>query len=144
MSRDSTLRGLQVALAAEHAVIWGYGLVGGQIGDDHRDEVRRADLAHRARRDATIAMIHARGGDPVGSEPAYDAPFPVTDERSALRLAAHLEEGAAKAWHYSLGSTTDRSVRGTAVGALTDAAVRATRWRAVLTPANPTIAFPGV
>lgn len=143
MSTDSTLRGLGLALAAEHAVIWGYGLVGGQIGDTLRDQVRAAELAHRVRRDTTVAAIRERGGDPVNPQPTYQAPFAVTDEASALRLAVHLEQGAAQAWHYLLGATTDRSVRSTAVGALTDAAVRATGWRVRLGPADATVAFPG-
>ncbi|HEX5497444.1 MAG TPA: ferritin-like domain-containing protein [Mycobacteriales bacterium] len=143
MSADSTLRGLQVALAAEHAVIWGYGLVGAKIGDGRRARVRQADLAHRARRDATAATIRGRGGDPVDSRAAYHVPFPVTDERSALRLAVHLEEGAARAWHYLLGATSEAPVRTDAVGALSDSAVQATMWRAALNPADAAVAFPG-
>lgn len=143
MSAESTLRGLQVTLAAEHAVIWGYALAGAKIGDARRGQVREADLAHRARRDAIMAVVRDRGGDPVSSKPAYDIPFAVTDERSALRLAVHLEEGSARAWHYLLGVTSDKSVRATAVNALSDSAVRATRWRLTLTPATAAVAFPG-
>ena len=143
MSADSTLRGLLVALAAEHAVIWGYGLVGGQIGGALRDQVRQAELAHRVRRDTTVAAIRDRGGHPVDSQATYHTPFPVTDEHSALRLAVHLEQGAAQAWHYLLGATTEKPVRSTAVSALSDSAVRATGWRVRLGPADAAVAFPG-
>jgi Domain of unknown function (DUF4439) len=134
---------LQAALAAEHAVIWGYGVVGAKAGDDLRPQVRDADDAHRTRRDATVTLIAKYGGDPVPTESSYGLPFPVTDRRSALRLAVHLEDGAAAAWRYAVAATDDVAVRRTALTALTEAAVRATRWR-ILLPATPaTVAFPG-
>jgi hypothetical protein len=54
-----------------------------------------------------------------------------------------LEEGAAAAWRYAVVATDDRSVRRTALAALADAAVRATRWRLLLPPTPPTVPFPG-
>jgi uncharacterized protein DUF4439 len=134
---------LQAALAAEHAVIWGYGIVGARAGDELRPQVRDADDAHRTRRDATVALIGKYGGDPVPTESSYALPFPVTNRGTALRLAVHLEDGAAAAWRYAVAATDDVAVRRTAITALTEAAVRATRWRLLL-PANPaTVAFPG-
>lgn len=144
MSDDNTVKALQVALAAEHAVVWGYGLVGGKVGETSRDAARQADLAHRARRDATVAALRARGAQPVAAEASYDLPFAVTDETSALHLAVTLEDGAAEAWHFVLGSTRDTGLRQTAAAALSDCAVRATRWRVKLTPASAAVAFPGV
>jgi Domain of unknown function (DUF4439) len=134
---------LQAALAAEHAVVWGYSVVGARAGDTLLAQVRAADDAHRTRRDATVTLIGTYGGDPVPTESSYALPFPVTDRRTALRLAVHLEEGAAAAWRYAVAATDDVRVRRTALTALTDAAVRATRWR-LLVPATPaTVAFPG-
>jgi hypothetical protein len=43
-------------------------------------------------------------------------------------------------------ATTDadqRLLRRTAIAALTDAAVRAARWRRLVTPHSPTVPFPG-
>ena len=54
----------------------------------------------------------------------------------------HLEEGAAAAWRYAVAATDDVEVRRTALFALSDAAVRATRWR-WRCPPRPTVAFPG-
>jgi hypothetical protein len=134
---------LQAGLAAEHAVVWGYGVVGARVGEQLVALVRDADGAHRTRRDATVTLIGTYGGEPVATAAAYDLPFPVTDRRSALRLAVHLEEGAAAAWRYAVAATDDVAVRRTALTALSDAAVRATRWR-LLQPATPaTVAFPG-
>lgn len=134
---------LQTALAAEHAVVWGYSLVGAKAGDDLQPRVRDADDAHRTRRDATVTLLGRYGGDPVPTASSYALPFPVTDRASALRLAVHLEDGAAAAWRYAVAATDDVTVRRAALTALTEAAVRATRWRLLL-PATPaTLAFPG-
>ena len=134
---------LQTALAAEHAVIWGYGVVGARAGQSLRPAVREADAAHRTRRDGTAALVRRYGGEPVTTEPSYALPFPVPDRAAALRLAVHLEEGAAAAWRYALEATDDRAVRRTSLAALTDSAVRATRWRLLLPGTTPTVPFPG-
>ena len=138
--------GLQAALAAEHAVVWGYGVVGGRADAGLLPAVREADQAHRGRRDGTAALVRRYGGEPVPTEASYELPFPVPDRRAALRLAVHLEEGAAAAWRYAVAATDDRSVRRAALAALTDAAVRATRWRLLLPPPDgvpATVPFPG-
>jgi Domain of unknown function (DUF4439) len=142
-SRTGQVPALQTAVAAEHAVIWGYGVVGAHAGDALVAMVRDADDAHRTLRDATITLITRYGGTPVATEPEYALPFPVTDRNSALRLAVHLEEGAAAAWRYAVAATDDVEVRRTALVALTDAAVRATRWRLALPTTPATVAFPG-
>lgn len=134
---------LQEALAAEHAVVWGYGVVGGKVGEELLQQVREVDAVHRTRRDTTAALLGRYGGEPVPTEPSYALPFPVTDRRSALRLAVHLEEGATAAWRYAVAATDDRAVRRVALAATADAAVRATRWR-ILVPVTPaTLPFPG-
>jgi hypothetical protein len=134
---------LNAGLAAEHAVVWGYAVVGAHAGDDLVARVREADAAHRTRRDAVVTLVTRAGGEPVATEPAYALPFPVTDRGSALRLAVRLEEGAAAAWRYAVGATDDVAARRAALTALTDAAVRATRWRLDLRSTPATVAFPG-
>ena len=49
--REPELKALQAALRAEHAAVYGYGVVGGRIGDERRADARTAYDAHRARRD---------------------------------------------------------------------------------------------
>jgi Domain of unknown function (DUF4439) len=90
-----------------------------------------------------VTLVRRYGGDPVPTEASYALPFGVTDPRSALRLAVHLEEGAAAAWRYAVAATDSQAVRRTALSALTDAALRATGWRLRLPPTVPTEAFPG-
>ena len=142
-SGTGQVQALQTGLAAEHAVIWGYGVVGAHAGDALLAKVRDADDAHRTVRDDAIALVARYGGTPVATDPEYALPFPVTDRASALRLAVHLEEGAAAAWRYAVAATDDVDVRRTALTALSDAAVRATRWRLALPRTPATVAFPG-
>jgi hypothetical protein len=66
----------------------------------------------------------------------------VTDRASALRLAIALEEGVAATWRAALAGTLDED-RAAAVDALSDAAVRATRWRRTAGVTPPTVPFPG-
>ncbi|MEN3359386.1 MAG: hypothetical protein V7637_3368 [Mycobacteriales bacterium] len=139
----SQLDALQTALAAEHAVIWGYAVVGAKVSAELRPQVRAADAAHRGRRDAVAGTIRRLGADPALTRASYRLPFPVADQAAALRLALHLEDGAAAAWRYVVAATDDRVTRQTAVTALTDAAIRGTGWRRLVTPAAPTVPFPG-
>ncbi|CAM5699683.1 hypothetical protein SGLAM104S_04955 [Streptomyces glaucescens] len=77
------LGALQAALAAEHAAVYGYGVVGGRIREERRAEVRAAYDAHRARRDALAREVRDLGGEPVAAAAGYALPFPVTDAESA-------------------------------------------------------------
>jgi hypothetical protein len=72
----------------------------------------------------------------------YALPYPVTDRASALKLAVQVEDGVAQAWRPVLPVTTDAD-RATALAALTDAAVRATRWRRLAQVSPVTMPFPG-
>lgn len=130
------------ALAAEHAAIYAYGPIGVRLTDAAASAARAAEAAHRTRRDALILKLAEGGTTPAPAAPAYTLPFPVTDRASALRLAVEIEERTAAVWRACLPGTTG-TARATALAALTDAAVRATRWRrtAGVTPA--TVPFPG-
>jgi hypothetical protein len=140
---SGVLEAMQAALAAEHAVIFGYAVAGAHLAGADLAAAREADAAHRDRRDALSAAIRIRGADPVTAEPAYRLPFPVTGQLPAVRLAATLEEGTAAAWRYLVAAADNADLRGTAVAALTDAAVRATRWRRRHDPAHAAVPFPG-
>ena len=133
---------LSVALTAEHAAIFGYGVVGAHLDPDGQNAARACEGVHRGRRGAISLRIAAAGGVPAPAAAAYALPFPVVDPASAMKLAVALEEGPAGAWRTALGGTTgdDRKV---ALDALTACALQATRWRgrAGITPV--TIPFPG-
>ncbi|MER6344216.1 ferritin-like domain-containing protein [Streptomyces sp. NPDC001595] len=134
---ERELTALQAALAAEHAAVYGYGVVGGRILAKRRVEARAAYDAHRARRDALVREVRELGGEPVAAAAGYALPFPVTDADSAVRLAAELEERLAGVYS-DLVRAAEGERRGTAAAALREAAVRAVRWR------GGSVAFPGL
>lgn len=131
------LDALQAALRAEHAAVYGYGVVGGRIDPDLRQEAREAYDAHRARRDALRRTIRDLGGVPESAQAAYALPFPVPDRAAALRLAAELEDRLAAVYSDLVRAATGGR-RSAAASALRDAAVRAVRW------SGSSVAFPGL
>ncbi|MGW1799076.1 ferritin-like domain-containing protein [Streptomyces sp. NPDC001984] len=135
--RAAELTAVQAALAAEHAAVYGYGVVGGRIGAERRTEARSAYDAHRARRDALAREVRDLGGQPVASSAAYALPFAVPDAAAAVRLAAELEERVAGVYSDLVRAAVGER-RGSAAEALRDAAVRAVRWR------GDSVAFPGL
>jgi len=135
----------QAALANEHAVIYGYGVLGARLDVASRPLAAQGEDAHRARRDLLRRLVLDRRGAPAVAEAAYAVPFPVPDMPAALRLGGLLEDGLASTYRAVVAGTDDRSLRQLAVEALQDAAVRATRFRLLAGPAGgpATQAFPG-
>jgi hypothetical protein len=131
------LRALQAALAAEHAAVYGYGVVGGRIREGRRGEARSAYDAHRARRDALAREVRDLGGEPVAAAAGYALPFAVPDSSAAVRLAAELEDRVAGVYSDVVRSAEGER-RAAAAEALREAAVRAVRWR------GESVAFPGL
>lgn len=133
----TALDAAQAALAAEHAAVYGYGVVGGRIGTERRPEARAAYEAHRARRDALRRTVRDLGGTPVAAEAAYTLPFPVADPAGAVRLAAVLEDRVAGVYS-DLVRAAEGPMRREAAAALREAAVRAVRWH------GSDVTFPGL
>ncbi|HEV7826016.1 MAG TPA: ferritin-like domain-containing protein [Mycobacteriales bacterium] len=134
---------LQTALAAEHAAIYGYGALGAYLTGSARVDAVAAEAAHRARRDALLLRMADAGTAPTPAAPAYTLPLAVTGPATALRLAVGVEERTAAAWRAAVPATAAED-RETAIAALTDCAVRATRWRRRAEPSAPaTVPFPG-
>ncbi|RDG34977.1 DUF4439 domain-containing protein [Streptomyces corynorhini] len=131
------LAAAQAALAAEHAVVYGYGVVGGRIDDARRAEATTAHAAHRVRRDALARTVRDLGGRPAAAAAAYALPFAVPDAPAAVRLAAELEDRVAGAYA-DLVRAAEGPLRREAAGGLREAAVRAVRWR------GGGVAFPGL
>jgi len=134
---------LAAALAAEEAAIYAYGTLGVKLtGDGDLTEARAAEAAHRGRRDVLVSRLSALQASTAPAPAGYELPFEVTDRESALKLAIQIEDGVAQAWRAVL-PVSERADRATALNALIDAAVRATRWRRLgeVTPA--TMAWPG-
>ena len=126
---------LAAALAAEHAAIYGYGVLGAHLTGAALGQAQQAENAHRTRRDGLLVRLTAVGIAPPAAAPAYALPFPVTDPASAQRLAVQLEERTAAIWRTALGPTA-ADQRKLALDGLIDCALRAARWRRMtgLTP----------
>ncbi|WP_166140374.1 ferritin-like domain-containing protein [Nocardioides ochotonae] len=124
----SELEALQVALAAEHAAVHVYGVLGAQTSRTAQPalsaSLQDAYAQHRARRDRVIAAVHDLGGTPVGPEAAYDLPERLDDPVAVSRRARELEQAAAETYVFVVASTTGVR-RARAIVDLTDAAVRA-------------------
>jgi hypothetical protein len=126
----------QAALAAEHAAVYGYGVVGGRVALARQPEAQQAYDAHRAARDAMARTVADLGAVPVAADAGYALPFPVKGPADAVRLAAFLEERVAGAYG-DLVAASIGGIRRDAAGALRAAAVRAVRW------SGESVAFPG-
>ncbi|WP_156727145.1 ferritin-like domain-containing protein [Streptomyces apocyni] len=127
----------QAALRAEHAAVYGYGVVGGRIGKDRKAEARAAYDAHRARRDTLQRTVRGLGEEPEPAAAGYALPFPVPDAAAAVRLATELEDRVAGVYA-DLVAAAGGAKRQEAADALREAAVRAARWR------GSAVAFPGL
>jgi hypothetical protein len=133
---------VQRCLAAEHAAVYGYGVVGGVLADIDGGERLRAYAqdcydAHRARRDVLTESLTRSGQTPVAAHPAYRLPGRVIGASGCSSLARQIERRCEAVYAFAVAQTTDRS-RAVAVDALTDCALREVGWGA-----RPR-AFPGV
>jgi hypothetical protein len=128
---------LQGALAAEDAACWGYGVAGAHLTGGLRDAAVRDWTGHNEARDTLAGMIAARGGAPVAAQAGYQLPFAVHDTRSAMALAAYLEDGVTRAY-LGLVAVADRRLRRFGALAMQGSAQRAAFWR------GSTEAFPGL
>ncbi|OLT31505.1 hypothetical protein BJF79_37025 [Actinomadura sp. CNU-125] len=128
------------ALAAEHAAVHGYGVLGGRLTGDLRAAAKEMWEGHRSRRDSLVSVMTA---DPVAAAPAYDLPVRVADVRGAARLAAALEDGLVPAY-VALAGAQAPDLRVFEADGARRAAARAARWRDVGKAAAPADPFPGL
>jgi hypothetical protein len=129
MSADaSVVDVLQETLAAEHAAVYVYGVVGGRLSADENpltaERFRSAYEAHRGRRDQLRAMISGLGGTPEAPAPAYEVPVEGSrDPRRLVGVALRTEERCAGFYAQQVAGSTGRHRRW-AIEALTETAVR--------------------
>lgn len=134
---SASIAALQNALAAEHAAVYGYGVVGAMLAGSGQAGARADWTAHRAARDNLATMLSKLGATPVAASPAYRLPFPVTSPQAAAKLAATLEEGVTRAY-LALVAVSNPTLRTFAAQAMQTAANRALAW------SGSTKAFPGM
>lgn len=132
---------LSSLLAAEHAAIYAYGVLGARLDEKTRAVALAAFDQHRAQREALIVLLRARGVDTPGPLGGYDVS--VADQLAALRLAIRVEDELGVRWRDLVGATDDAALRRLAVDGLQKGAVRGTRWRQLAKVSPLTEAFPG-
>lgn len=135
---------LNAALAAEHAAVWGYGVVGAALPPDQRGLATASENAHRDARDELVARVSDAGTEPAGAEGAYELPFPVLSPVDAAALAVTLEDGVSAAYVRVLGDAAEPATRELAVTALGSTEVRAVAWRTRAKQTPVTNPFPGL
>jgi hypothetical protein len=139
----------RAALAAEHQAVFGYGLLGPRLAGAQQQLAAASSDAHESLRDTTAASMARSRVAPVAPLADYPALYPVPDAAHGRALAVRLEDACAAAWRYLyLRAASDpgpaaQALRAPAQAALTASAVRGARWRAQLSPAQPTQPFPG-
>ncbi len=118
---------LQKALAAEHASVHLYGLLGAQSSKSRQPALfRRLDSAyeeHRASRDELTGLIVRKGTDPVAAEVDYEVPGPTSTPRQIEALARTIERRVTSTYG-ELVARTAGSDRRWAISALDRSAVR--------------------
>ncbi|MGQ0630216.1 MAG: DUF4439 domain-containing protein [Sporichthyaceae bacterium] len=114
-------------LAAEHAAVYGYGVLAGVFTATPRRQALDGLDTHRARRDDLRRLILAAGGTPVEAQAAYALPEPLSGPGPALTLAAQIEADLAVAYGALVAASTG-AARAFAAAALQDAAVRVSTW----------------
>lgn len=136
----SAVGALQSCLAAEHAALYGYGVLGGVLsrGSDEAEQ-RYAEAsyeAHRTRRDVLTELISDLGETASPAGPVYAPPFTVTSAAACRRLARIIEHRTAAVYSFAV-SHASGDARRMLAAALADAAVREARWGGRVQP------FPG-
>jgi len=128
----SEIEALQATLAAEHAALYVYGVLGGQTSQSAQPElfasISDAYDTHRARRDLLTGEIAGLGADPVPAAAAYDVPDALGAPAAVARTARRVEDDCAATYATLVASTTAHRRRW-AVDALQDAAVRVLAFR---------------
>jgi Domain of unknown function (DUF4439) len=134
---------LCAALANEHAVIYGYGMVSAHCAPEVNVLVSSSLNQHRERRDQIISMLAGRKVAAPVAAAGYQLPMPVDTPADAARLAARMEHDTQAAWRAVLEQAQSSEDRGFGVTALTQSAVLAARWKQQLGDWPITTAFPG-
>lgn len=123
----SRIDALQTTLAAEHAAVWLYGVLGGQTSQSTQkglyDVVSACYVTHRGRRDQLIRWLHDAGQTPVAAEVAYELSNQVRTPAEIQTIGRQVEERCT-ATYADLVARTTGSERSWATNALIGAALR--------------------
>ncbi|GAB3197263.1 ferritin-like domain-containing protein [Nocardioides hungaricus] len=123
----SEAEALQTTLAAEHAAVFVYGVLGGRTSPTATpglfDAISSAYAAHRARRDRLTRELTDLGETAVAAETAYQTPRPLDTAGQVARAALVVERNCATTYAWLVANTAGARRR-RAIAALNEAAVR--------------------
>lgn len=114
MRTATPVQALQKALAAEHAAVDLYGLLGAQSSQSQQPalfaRLERAYSEHRTARDELTVLVSAKGADPVAAEVDYDVPGPISTPPQVESVARTLERRVTRTYGELIAHTsgTDR------------------------------------
>jgi Domain of unknown function (DUF4439) len=134
---QAAVSALQAALAAEHAGVYGYGVIGAYLAGSSRATATADWVAHQNARDQLEATLRSGGVQPGPAAVAYQLPVPVRTPAGAISLAVILEERIATAY-LGLVALSTPALRELGALQLRACALRAATWR------GSTVAFPGL
>lgn len=122
----SAVDALQRTLAAEHAAVWTYGLLGGRTSASADPQlyaaVSEAFATHRTRRDELTDRLVALREEPVAAAASYAEPGPVLTAAQVTRAAADVEAACSQTYAAQVAETVGDQRRW-AVTALAESAV---------------------
>jgi Domain of unknown function (DUF4439) len=143
VATPEAIKALQLALAAEHAAIYGYSAAGGHLSPTRRPLAVTDFTAHSVARDLLAGAIRGRAAKAPAALPAYAVPV-LKDGIAAATFLATLDDATAAGYAGVLGATDDPALRKLAVGGLIASAARATTWRQAAGAKQVTRPFPGI
>jgi len=121
------VQALQKALAAEHAAVHLYGLLGAQSSKSRQptlfSTLEETYEAHRTARDQLTVLVQAKGRDPVAAEVDYVVPGPTSTPAQIEAVARRIEHRVTRTYG-ELVANTAGSDRRWAITALDASALR--------------------
>ena len=110
MSDQAAVDALQRTLAAEHAAVYIFGVLGGRAAvlglSPLRPALETASATHLTRRDQVRVLVRRAGGDPVAAEPAYDLPRALTTPAQITAEALRVERACVATYAALVAATT--------------------------------------
>jgi hypothetical protein len=141
VSDQAAVDALQRTLAAEHAAVYIFGVLGGRAAvlglSPLRPALTTADATHMVRRNQVRVLVRAAGGAPVAGEAAYDLPRALTTPAQITAEALRVERACVTTYAALVAATTG-SDRAWAVGTLSAGAL------SELSFGGPPLALPGL
>jgi len=128
---------LQLALAGEHAAIYGYGVVGPRLKTSQANQARSARNSHRAARDQLERRILAGGGQPVVADSSYVVDVDGASQQKLRAILTSIEDRLCELYA-TVVLEPDDDARRLGIDQMQATAVRATQWR------GSALTFPGL